>query len=319
MPKIRSFWLVAACFIVSSSAVSSDEPSLVETHAPAHVQAHRSAHRAERFEGPSTAETRQGFTSDLHAPELLEEENRLIASVVHYFDDSLPRVAGEDPQARTLLDYYMTQALFARPRVTGAIMGSTVPGGTLRSGSLFIILAVPEEARRLGDEGANLSPCRYRADMPAVLMDAWQMTSPWEEVVFLHELWHAYSDRVLHTAATSPLELIGTHSFAVVEEAEAHALQYRLLDQYTSGQYRATLDRLARERLATGNTDLSARPTDSERDALQSLFLPCETRELSIRVAQYHIDLGVAMARVSRRDQDEARRTTLRAVYALNY
>lgn len=264
---------------------------------------------------PNEASSEPDLRADLNSNQLTAGEEAKIRQVVERFTASLPRMIGNDPQARLVYEYYQQEAMLARPRMTGAIVGRVTPNGR-RTGRLLIMIVSQEEAARVGDPNAQASTFRYRSDMGAVIMDPTMLTEPWEEQAFLHELWHAYVDRVLHQAELG--EQIGQHRFVVPEEADAHHLGYRLLNHWTSGRYEQVLDTLARWRLDRMPNQLQG-ITRSDMQALDSLFPPCASSEHAIRNPQYEIDLAVALARVRGQNQNEARMQVLRRLYGEVY
>lgn len=262
------------------------------------------------------AQSEPDIRADLNSTQLTAGEQEKIRQVVERFAASLPRLVGTDPQAQLVYNYYQQEAMFGRPRMESMIAGRTVPNGRT-AGTLRIVIMSREEAARVGDPNAQISTFRYRADVGAVIMDPTMMSEPWEEQSFLHELWHAYVDRVLHQASAND-EQIGSHRFAIAEEADAHHLGYRLLNHWTNGRYEQVLDMRARWHLDHAPNELQGLTRNDAR-ALDQLFPPCASSERGIRDPQYEIDLAVALARVRGQDQNDARMQVLRRLYSEVY
>ena len=255
------------------------------------------------------------LTADFNSSQLTAGEETKMRQVVERFARTLPRVIGNDPRVRTVYDYYQREAIFGRPRASSIIAGAA-PNGR-QSGTLGVVIVSPEEAARLGDENAHMSTFRYRSDMSAtgtVIMDQRMLTEPWEEQALLHELWHAYVDKVLHQADAGR-ERIGTHEFAIQEEADAHTISFNVVNRWTGGRYEELIGYIARWRLDHSPNNLTGQIRQSEARALDALFPPCEQDELRLRYPQYEIDLAVAIARIRGQDQNTARMEVLRRLY----
>lgn len=310
MTKTWSFVLVLVGSTALALSVYTDLHRLTPPGSSRHHHVRSERHTGESF---VTEDGRAGFIPDLDAPKLLEGEEALIASAVAHFDRTLPLVVGDDPQGRILLDYYFHEVVFGRPRRTGAIIGRAVPGGQRRAGTLPIVIIDPREAGTLGDPNAGLSPYRFRPEMGCILMSPEGLTTPWGEVVLLHEMWHAYSELVTHTSREEPSERLGAYDAIPGEESVAHVLETRLLDQWTSGRYLGSIRRFARTRIDRGDTVIGRAISEAEAVELNSLFAPSEQGEQSVRLFQYRFDVATSVLEMTGSGGPNAARDAYRA------
>ncbi len=169
---------------------------------------------------------------------LQPSEREFVDYVNRRFRRTLPDIVGEDLQARIVLDYYMEHGIFAAVRAHGVIGAGATDPGRMR-GDLIIALGSPEQFASLGDAGAHPgadSGFRYRRDLSFILMTPEIFQSPWTELALLHETWHAYSHAVLGSPYTTEAILN--------EEAQAHQMEHRLLNNLTGGCYEREMRRL---------------------------------------------------------------------------
>jgi hypothetical protein len=118
-------------------------------------------------------------------------------------------------------------------------------------------------------------------------------SEPWAEHALLHEVFHAH--RHLFLGIREPREQVGRIQSPLHEEAMAHAMERRLLDQWTHGAYLRLVTAIARERPMPERSRYYSMVTSTEAARLDTLFQPAVNQlEHRLREAQYGLDVDVA-------------------------
>lgn len=175
--------------------------------------------------------------SQLSEDHLTAAEISALNALITRLDQSFLRLAGRDPDANNVLAFHSRSAVYVRPRHSGFI-----PAVDLRasgSDAVYIIVASLQEANTLWPDNSSLfemAAAAYSPDSKSVLLLTPLPGEPFGEAVVLHELYHAYSDLSTHRYSLVTDTIHGME-IDTQNEAEAHAMVGRLLNNWTEGRY----------------------------------------------------------------------------------